>query len=467
MSEALFATRSPSPPGHRRRGSAVGAALSTAGLALLAAAGPVIGATSDVDALVDSVRQEALREAAYDQERIQRFLDAREEQATVLSEAKSALRDANRRADSLRERYEQNEQTLTEYEGQLAERAGDLNDLFAIVRQTASNARSVLDSSLVAAEQPERSGFLERLGTSEKPPTIDDIKQLWTSVLSEISESGKVVKFNATVIRPEGEESVRPVVRAGVFNSVSDGAFLRYLPDAGKLVELSRQPPPRYQAMAANLQTAETGVVPMALDPSKGAILSAIVQTPDLMETIRQGGAIGYLILILGGIGVLMLLSKALGLGLAASSITRQVTKHGAATSRNALGRLQKVVKETQGEEADVLGIRLDEQLGEESSRLNWGLPTIAVLAGVSPLLGLLGTVTGMIETFQSITLFGTGDPKLMSGGISQALVTTQLGLAVAIPLVVFHSLMLGWVNSLIERLGKYSSDLLTGHELQ
>ncbi len=95
-------------------------------------------------------------------------------------------------------------------------------------------------------------------------------------------------------------------------------------------------------------------------------------------------------------------------------------------------------------------------------SRPRSGLPTLAVLAAVSPLLGLLGTVTGMIETFQSITLFGTGDPKLMSGGISQALVTTQLGLAVAIPLVLLHSLLTGRVNRLIEQLGKQSSDMLT-----
>jgi len=94
---------------------------------------------------------------------------------------------------------------------------------------------------------------------------------------------------------------------------------------------------------------------------------------------------------------------------------------------------------------------------------LKRGLATVAVLAAVSPLLGLLGTVTGMIETFQSITLFGTGDPKLMSGSISQALVTTQLGLAVAIPLVLLHSMLTGKANRMVESLAKQSSDLLAG----
>jgi biopolymer transport protein ExbB len=432
---------------------------------LVAVAQPLIvhATGEDVDALVESVRQEALREAEYDEERIERFLDVKEEQQGLLDKVKADFAAANRRADTLRKQYEENEETLTDYEVQLQERAGDLNDLFAIVRQTALNANGVLDTSLVAAEQRERSPFLQELGKGEKPPSIDEIKQLWTMVLSEISESGKVVKFDATVIKPQGEEIEQPVVRAGVFNAVSNGAFLRYLPESGKLVELSRQPPPRYQSMAADLQAATGGIVPMALDPSKGAILSAIVQTPDMKETIKQGGTIGYLILALGALGVLMLITKAIGLTFAGGAISRQA-KSEKPTSKNALGRLQSVATETDAEESDVMGIRLDEQLAAESSKLNWGLPTIAVLAGVSPLLGLLGTVTGMIETFQSITLFGTGDPKLMSGGISQALVTTQLGLAVAIPLVVFHSLMQGWVNSLIERLGKFSSDLLTGH---
>ena len=419
----------------------------------------------DLDALVESVRQEALREAAYDEERIERFLAARDEQEALLAAARAELAAANRRADELRGEYEGNERTLTQYEGELRERAGDLNDTFAIVRQTALNAHGVLDSSLVAAEQEERSPFLEVLGKGEKPPSIEDIKRLWTTVMSEISESGKVVRFNATVIKPQGDEQVQPVTRAGVFNSVSNGAFLRYLPDTGKLVELSRQPAPRFQRMASSLESAQSGVVAMALDPSKGAILSLMVQSPDLGERLDQGGAIGYLILVLGAIGVVIVIQRGISNLLSRRAIDAQASAEEAG-GENPLGRLQTVAKEMSGDDLEAVGIRLDEQLAEESSMLNRGLPTVAVLAAVSPLLGLLGTVTGMIETFQSITLFGTGDPKLMSGGISQALITTQLGLAVAIPLVLFHSLLVGRANRIVERLGKYSSDLLTGHEL-
>ncbi|MEO0998623.1 MAG: MotA/TolQ/ExbB proton channel family protein [Pseudomonadota bacterium] len=437
-----------------------------AGILLLSVAAPSAdAANAELDALVNKVRQEALREASYDQERIERFLNELGSKQALLAEVNAELAAANRQADQLRAEYEENEGTLTEYEQSLRTQAGDLNDLFAIVRQTAINAGSVLDTSLVAAEQQQRSSFLEDLGKAERPPTIDDIKQLWTAVLTEIVESGKVVRFDATVIKPQGDEVQQAVTRAGVFTSVSDGAFLRYLPESGKLVELSRQPAARFQRMARELEAAESGLRPMALDPSKGAILSLMVQSPGLTERLRQGGGIGYLILILGALGLLLVAHRGVSLFLARRRIEKHAAGGGGKASGNPLGRLQAVAADVNGDNFDTVSLQIDEQLAQESSLLVRGLPTVAVLAAVSPLLGLLGTVTGMIETFQSITLFGTGDPKLMSGGISQALVTTQLGLAVAIPLVLFHSLLTGRANRLIERLGKHASDLLARNE--
>ena len=175
-------------------------ALLLAGLPLIASAG-----TDDVDALVESVRQEALREAAHDEQRIDEFLAARDQQRTMLRDAKQQLAEQNNRADRLRAEYEENELTLTRYEVNLRERAGDLQDTFAIVRQTALNADNILNTSLVSAEDVERSTFLQDLGTGERPPSLDDIKRLWTTVMTEISESGKVVRFNATVIKPQGD----------------------------------------------------------------------------------------------------------------------------------------------------------------------------------------------------------------------------------------------------------------------
>jgi len=418
--------------------------------------------SAELEALVQAVRQEAMQEASFDQARVQKFLADKDAQKKLLQEAKDQLARANKRADELRANYEANEKTLTSYEEDLRERSGDLNDLFAIVRQTSLDANSVLETSLVSAEQSGRSTFLLEIGKGERPPSIDDIKRLWTVVLTEIAESGKVVRFPATVIKPHGEEAQQLVTRAGVFNSVSDGAFLRYLPGSQKLVEFSRQPPSRFQRMAQALETSSDGLHPMALDPSKGAILSLMVQSPDLTERVDQGGWIGYLILALGGVGFLIVLQRAVRLALETRAIETQASAK-EIDSKNPLGRMKQIASAITDQNVESIALRLDEQLAQESSRLNRGLATVAVLAAVSPLLGLLGTVTGMIETFQSITLFGTGDPKLMSGGISQALVTTQLGLTVAIPLVLFHSLLVGRANRLVETLGKYSSDILSG----
>ncbi|MDH5344694.1 MAG: hypothetical protein OEW59_02940, partial [Gammaproteobacteria bacterium] len=241
---------------------------------LMVFAAPVaLASTEELDALVEKVRQEALLEASHDQERIERFLNEQSSQRELLENARRRLGEENARADRLRNEYETNELTLTQYELDLEERAGDLNDLFAIVRQTAVGANSVLDTSLVAAERDEKSSFLLDLGKSTSKPSIDNIRQMWTMVMSEIAESGKVVRFNATVIKPQGDEVRQAVTRAGVFNSVSNGAFLRYLPESGKLVELSRQPPVRFQRMALDLETATSGMHAFALDPSKGAIL--------------------------------------------------------------------------------------------------------------------------------------------------------------------------------------------------
>ncbi len=441
--------------------------LTLAALAAAFLAGPAVADIDDIDKLVESVRQEALAEAAHDEARIAEFLAAQADQAALLRDARRQLAAANALADRLRNEYETNEVTLTDYEAELRERSGDLNDLFAIVRQASSNAFSVMNTSLVAAENPESSGFLRNLSKSSTVPSINDIKQLWTTVMTEVAESGKVVQFPATVIKPQGDEQEQTVTRAGVFTSVSSGAFLRFLPDSGKLVELSRQPTGRFQAMAKDLEDAESGVMPFALDPSKGAILSLMVQSPDMGERIDQGGFIGYLILVLGAIGVLIVIRRAIGLAMTKRAIDAQA-EFSEANDKNPLGRLRKIIEEAPATAAgqEAATIRLDEQMSEESSMLNAGLPTVAVLAAVSPLLGLLGTVTGMIETFQSITLFGTGDPKLMSGGISQALITTQLGLAVAIPLVLLHSILTGRVNRLVEQLGKESSDMLTNRGL-
>ncbi len=432
------------------------------GLAVLAGtAGAQNAPAKTLDQLVEQISAEASAEARHDDDRIERFLAAHDRQKALLTEARTARDSASKLADRQRSEYESNEQRLAEKDRQLAETAGDLADLFAIVRQSAVAASGVLRSSVVSLEKPGRAEFLLDLGKSDRTPNIADVRAAWLALLTEMNEAGKVTRFTAPVIAPAGEVSERAVTRAGVFTIVNDGRYLRYLPETGQLIELPRQPPARFQRLAADLERAESGMAPVALDPSKGAILGLMVQSPDLLEEIAQGGFIGYLILAIGAIGLAIVVERTIGLTIMRSRVTRASGREDPGLN-NPVGRLFRAASQLEDRSAEKLGVRLDEQLAVESSRLHRGLPTVAVLATVSPLLGLLGTVTGMIATFQSITLFGTGDPKLMSGGISQALVTTELGLAVAIPLVLLHSLITGQANRIVERLSAYSSQLFT-----
>ena len=212
--------------------------------------------------------------------------------------------------------------------------------------------------------------------------------------------------------------------------------------------------------MADDLFELEEGFTAMAVDPSKGQILGLLIQTPGIGERINQGGFVGYLIILIGLLGVAMSLWRMKYLKDEGDAINRQL-KSSEPSNDNSLGRILSIYKENQGIDPETLELKVDEAILREVPQLEKYHSIIKVFAAVAPLMGLLGTVVGMIVTFQALTLFGTGDPKLMAGGISQALVTTMLGLIVAIPLVFLHSILTSWSTSLIEILEEQSAGLI------
>jgi biopolymer transport protein ExbB len=404
-----------------------------------------------LDQLLEQVRRDSVQERKLNAEREARFLEARDQQKALLAKAKSALQAEENREKALKEAFEKNETALAEKEAELKERSASMGELFGVARQTAHDVIHMLDHSLISAQIAGQTGILKSIAERKEVPTIDELQQLWLKLQEYMTESGKVVSFSAPVITVGGEVEERQISRVGPFTAVSEGKFLRYLPEPiSGLVELSRQPSSRFLEAAANFEQAKKGeIVPMAVDPSRGAILSLLVQNPNLLERIHQGGWIGFLILGLGGIALLIALQRFVYLFRVGRRIEQQ-RQQTVANERNPLGRIMSVYDHN-GEDVETLSLKLDEAILKEVPSLERGLPTLAILAGITPLLGLLGTVTGMIETFQAITLFGTGDPKLMSGGISQALVTTALGLTVAIPLLLIHSGLSSKSNRLVQ----------------
>lgn len=426
---------------------------------------PGVGhAQETLDELLREVERAASEEARIDQQRLQEFRQQRERQRQLLQQARAELRAEEQRSDRLNTEFDNNERELTELSTTLDERMGNLGELFGVVRQVAGDVRSALDDSMVSAQFPGRSEFYSDLAerSDTQLPSVDELRTMWTGMVREIAESGQVVEFGADLVNADGQvEQNRNVVRVGVFNAVSDGKFLQWDSDQKILLELPRQPAGRYQGMARDLQQAAPGTVQeMAVDFTRGDILSQVVRAPTIQERIRQGGTVGMIIIVIGILGVLFALWKGVMLFVRGNAIKRQI-KREAADKGNALGRVLSIYEENPDADVETLELRLDEAILRETAPLESGLPLIKVLYVVAPLLGLLGTVVGMIQTFQQITLFGTGDPRMMASGISMALITTVLGLCVAIPLTVIHSMLQSRSRDLIQVLEEQAAGII------
>ena len=429
----------------------------------LALAAPYAAAQT-LDDVARLVEDAARSEKQINQEREAGFIRDLDRQTALLKEAQEELAGENARSDRLRTEYEENEKALAVLETALAERMGSLGELFGLVRQAAGDTQAILEDSMVTAQMPGRAEFLSGLAGNRELPTVAELRQLWSAMVSEIAESGKVARFAAVVERAGGQVEKTEVVRIGVFNAAADGRFLDW--DTGKshehFIELARQPAARFVGMASELQAAAAGIpTPMAIDFTRGQILRAVVQRKTPLERVREdGGIVGYVIIGVGLVGLLLGAWKTYSLYNISGRINIQM-KSEAASKLNPLGRVLSVYSDNPEIDIETLELKLDEAILRETAPIETGLSFIKVLYVVAPLLGLLGTVVGMIATFQMITLFGTGDPRMMAGGISTALVTTVLGLVVAIPLTLLHSFLQDKARSIIQMLEEQAAGVI------
>ena len=419
--------------------------ISLATLMLLSSLTSVQAAPLTMDGLLNQVHTGRINDAKENAQRIKAFKADKAQQSRKLANMKAERVREEKRSSVLENKFEKNEKELAVAEKALRDRLGSLKELFGVLQQTAGDARGQFDNSLTQLQFKERSDFLtalaKKMGQSSKLVSIEEIEQLWFELQREMTESAKVVKFPAKVITTSGEAVERTVTRIGLFNVVADGKYLQYVSETGNLVELARQPQGRYLDKIEDFQQADSGIHPVGIDPSRGQLLAMLVQAPGLLERIDQGGVVGYIIILLGLVALLVAGERLVNLGMVGSRVRAQVKDPSHPQTNNPLGRVLKVYEDNPNANTETLELKLGESVLKETLGLNRSLSFLKVIAVVAPLMGLLGTVTGMIVTFQAITLFGTGDPKLMAGGISQALVTTVLGLCVAIPTVFLHTL--------------------------
>ena len=415
-----------------------------------------------LDQLLDMVRKAQTADSELNRQREAQFKQARDQQAALLNQAKAELAELERESDRLKAAFDANEKELAVLEEQKTVRVGNLGEMFGVVRQAAGDMAARINRSYVSAEIPGRAKFLEDMAQSKALPKIEALRNLWVSMQQEMTEQGKVSRFTAPVVLGDGTQVERELVRVGAFNLISDGEYYIYSPETSQIQELARQPVARIVGLVDDFESNTSGFEPLYVDPTRGGLLQLVVQAPDLMEKYHQGGVVGYVITGVFFVGILIVLERLITLTIVGGQIRSQLKT--ATPGNNPLGRVMSVYLANKDADTDNLELKLDEAIMKEVPRLERGIAMVKVFAALAPLLGLLGTVTGMIETFQVITMFGAGDPKLMASGISTALVTTVQGIVTAIPLVFLHSLISGRSKSLIHILEEQSTGIIAQH---
>ncbi|MAT92587.1 MAG: energy transducer TonB [Halioglobus sp.] len=446
-----------------------GAAFALCGALSLSGASALAQEAKSLDDLLNFVKQGQVAEAKENREREQRFARDKANQAAALKAAEEERARQEALSTQLENTFEENELLIAAKQKQLKEKLGTLTELFGHLTSAAGDLASNVEVSLVSAQYPGREEFLRdlvaKMSSSDDLPSIEEIERVWFELLREVRETGVVTSFAADVSSPAGERAERQVVRVGAFNVVdTDGHYLSY--DNGKLSELPRQPSGPYTGWAADLASASGGLNSFGIDPTGptgGSFLAAIIDTPNLEERWHQGGYVGYAITAVGIFAFLLAIYRLIVLTAVGGKVNAQL-KSDKANDNNPLGRVLKIHEDNPSMDTETLELKLSEGVLKETPKLESGLTLLKIIAAVAPLMGLLGTVTGMIITFQAITIFGAGDPKAMAGGISGALITTVLGLVVAIPTVLLHTIVNGRAQRIIHILDEQTTGMIAEH---
>ena len=419
-----------------------------------------------LEQLLELVQQGKFAESEEAAQREQKFARERSRQAPLLANAKAERSRLEAIATELEGKFEANDAKLVVLEEQLKTRLGSLYETFGHLQGVASDTQQQFESAVTSGQfGQDREIFLKdlakRMGEGISLASIEELERLWFELKRELIASGNVQKFEATVVDNEGQTSQQNVVRIGNFNAVTEGEYLTYLPARGAYETLPRQPG-RYLGGTYDVHDTESGFVEFAVDPTgpQGvALLSNLISLPSFFEQIQYGRITGYTIILLFLLATGIFGWRTYILFNLDKNVKKEAS--GSKLGNNPLSRIFDVAEQNKGSDVETLELKLAEQILVERSSIDTGIWLVRLISVVAPLLGLFGTITGMINTFQAITLFGTGDPKTMANGISEALVTTMLGLMTAIPATFMAAIMANYAKNILTVLEEQSTGMI------
>jgi len=415
---------------------------------------------SELEILITNIQSKIDVEKRFDFSRANSKEKQLSDLKTINSKLKKDLKAAEDLSAKLINQFDENEKTLSELEEKLTLKLGNLGEMFGVVKQVSGQTRGEFKNSITNIDNPDRDLFLKNLAESKKLPDLSDISALWVELVKEIRNAETIKVFNTNVVSADGETKDLSILRIGTFSITHEGMFLKHLIDTNQVEFLPSQPSGVSKRKLKSLQNETEGTFVIDIDPTRGAILDKLIQKKTFFQRIADGGLVGYVIILLGLGGVALASERIYVLRNVLTNIREQEKTDNIDTT-NLLGMLIETANNNINESLDSLELILDEKIQSITPTIEIRVKAIKLIATVAPLLGLLGTVIGMIETFQAITLFGTGDPKLMAGGISQALVTTMLGLIVAAPLLFMHSYAENYSKTIISFLEEKASGIV------
>ncbi|HDZ9123827.1 TPA: MotA/TolQ/ExbB proton channel family protein [Vibrio cholerae] len=392
------------------------------------------------NSLVQQATQEKAQQQQHNQQREAGFVKTAQELQAAKAELLAERNRLQKEADQLSSQFSDNENTLARLEETLRLETGSLGEMFGVVRQNAKELQSELDQSVTGVEPRAHQQSIDDVVAAKTLPSMAQLRGLWQAMSEEIRASGQIQTTEIQWLNGQGETQTVPALRLGSLGLISEQGYVKW--DNARQQALSYQQLPSDFPTFSHIRTLVDGdVVTMKVDPSRGVLLEQLALTPTLSQRLQAGGVIGNVILVLLGVGLIIALYRGAILATLRQKIKAQL-KNPEQPGNNPLGRILAVYNKEQQRSVEALELRLLEAVVDEQNHLETGLSMLKLLAALAPMLGLLGTVTGMIETFQVITQFGNGDPKVMAGGISMALVTTVEGLIAAIPLLLAHNIL-------------------------
>ena len=406
---------------------------------------PNIERVEKIQDLINRVEENREELSKIDAERIDNFIKKVADRRFLLSKAQKQLSDEEARNQRLEDLFESNELKLAELETELNIKLGVLGELFGVARQMAGELQADSESAYNFSEHPNRTDALNEIGKI-KVHNLKNLEDLWVLHLNEINSSGEIKEIKANVINSDGDIEEDSLVRYGPFNMVKNKSFVKTDIANNAYSVLQKQPDRSLRRQfRSHYRSDDYAVAPV--DPTRGFLLSLYLDKPSTFERIAQGKLIGFIIVIIGLSGLIFAAYRYYKLYIYSKTISSN-------ENSDVFNKIQSI--SDNAKDVDTFERECDEVLLTVNGNLSWGVNWIKFLAAVAPLLGLLGTVIGMIETFQAITVFGTGDPKQMAGGISQALVTTMLGLIFAAPLLAMYTLLSEKVSEILQEIEEF-----------